>query len=705
MKYFDTYTSSTFAKVIGYVGSSSQGSYKATINGEFNGIGINNETGTLILGWRVFLKTTDNCYTTSAKQHPMMALIESVESSSSGANMGEIYTVRIYEQKNVNVDINTDITDEKTLVSGVVEVPYVSSGLRLRIRAEWDFTDGTFVDVPNSVGKPLTTGSFEIGTPINEDFTDYAPRGGASFVSMDNFNDEENPTLKYTSAITNNIFSISFDGTTELVSKTLTKYSASGEREQVISFTEDERKLIRQALKDAPYQEAYMYLTTTNSSNSLKNRNGIRRTISIINGEPVFSPTIKDTNATTIALTGNANTLVRYHSNANVVSNVALQKEAGSIVSHKITLGSKSTNAYSTTFNAVESNKYVFTATDSRGFNTTKEVEPPFIDYVKLTCAVDNEPIGTISGTMKITIHGNYYNGSFGASSNNLGLSYRFKLKSAEWGNWVNVSNPSIYGNSYSVDITLSGLDYQNTYEIQAMATDRLNTITTVIYTITTVPTFDWSRNDFNFNVPVNFSDTANFTKSINVEGATTLESTTTINGAATLNSTATIKGTTNLNGTVNFNSSNINFNQGLNLNTTTTTFDNNPIADYIVETGTAAMGTNGTWKWQKWASGKAECWGRRNYGNTGFGTALIANPYLFISSTFNQDLPDIFNAEPDVVDINVIKSNDGNITYMWVVRNGSATASTTGDFALVKSTATTVQQLNLGFHIVGTWK
>lgn len=689
----------------------------------FRYLGSNKEESKYMVFWQYIVKTDSVNYLTSNQNAKWKVYCDNARDLDSGRLDASPLVFEGY----TTTPINTDINDEKVVASGMIEIPYYlaktyESGTaqikQIRVNVEL-YLDGIIqVNTSTETGTELTGYSSDYETiywGLYAQPDTVASTEAMEITNMNGFNDEENPVLTH-SGVKNKASSnyykyftayISFDGNSrDIVRDVPHALRSEGGGSITFDFTDEEKAVMYQHTANTKSKEIYVYLASGRySTNTEMATSGyykaycVKRTLTIINGNPVFSPVIKDTNATTKALTGDENILVRYHSNAYVESNIALQKGAGSIASHKITLGGKSTTALTHTFNQVESNKYVFTATDSRGFSTTKEIEPPFVDYVKLTCAVDNEPIGTISRTMKITIHGNYYEGSFGNVNNNLGLTYRYRVKGAEWGNWITVSDPSIYGSTYKVDIVINDLDYLKTYELQAMATDRLNTISTPINTVITVPTFDWSRNDFNFNVPVNFSEVVDFNKDATFQGEAIITGTTTLNGGAVIN------------GDVNFNGGNV---SNLNINTSNTTFDNDPMADYIIETGTASMGSNGTWKWQKWKSGKAECWGKRNYGNMGFpntySQGLITSgsstvPYTIIgqSEVFTQDLPYIFNSEPDVIEINIIKSNGG----AWVVRGFDTDSSdtSTGGFAICRNGTTNMSAVHLGFHIIGTWK
>lgn len=125
-----------------------------------------------------------------------------------------------------------------------------------------------------------------------------------------------------------------------------------------------------------------------------------------------------------------------------------------------------------------------------------------------------------------------------------------------------------------------------------------------------------------------------------------------------------------------------------------------NPVIDFVIETGEEAMGSNGTWYWSKWASGRAECYGVRNYGTMAITTAW---GNLYVSAEFTQDLPTgLFSTAPGVsIDITQTDS-----TYdAWIVRGGASSATTSSSFHLARPASATLQAVYLSFHAIGRWK
>lgn len=320
----------------------------------------------------------------------------------------------------------------------------------------------------------------------------------ATIVSAPDFNDEDNPTITYTNkaggTVTTLQACISLDGTKDDIgyrdiSKTGSSYT--------FTLSDGERRVLRAATTGKSRTVKFYVKTVLNGSTYYSS---ITKTFSIINGNPTLNPTVIDSNATTIALTGSNERLIKYFSDAEYTIGAKAIKEA-TLVSQKVTCGGKNATTASGTLSNIESGNFEFTATDSRGFSTTQTVKKTIVNYVKLTCNCEPST-PTASGSMTLAIKGNYFNNSFGAKSNTLTVNYRMKVNDGSYGAWT-AATATISGNTYSVSITLSGLDYQSKYTFQARAVDKLMTVNSAEKSVKTTPVFDWSKDDFRFNVPV----------------------------------------------------------------------------------------------------------------------------------------------------------------------------------------------------------
>lgn len=126
------------------------------------------------------------------------------------------------------------------------------------------------------------------------------------------------------------------------------------------------------------------------------------------------------------------------------------------------------------------------------------------------------------------------------------------------------------------------------------------------------------------------------------------------------------------------------------------------PIVDYVIEEGTDVMASNGTWYWRKWKSGKADCYGCRNFGNMGISAAKGS---LYASETFSQSLPyGLFASAPAYVGINLMGNGNGGAAF--VLQGMTApTKDDSGNFCVARPISGTLNQVYIGFNVIGSWK
>lgn len=317
--------------------------------------------------------------------------------------------------------------------------------------------------------------------------------------SVSEFNDEENPVVEYSNPEGNEATSlmicISLDGEKDDIPYREIDLSGTS---YVFELTDEEREFLRTSTVGSNSLPVYFILKTTMEAIVLEDK--FEKEFTVINAMPTLEPVITDVNETTIALTGNAGILVKEHSNAQVISGAKVYKGAG-VKSEKIICGNQSLTE-SGTIDKVGSGAFIFSLTDTRENTVTQEVKVPLIEYVNLTCnlmahAPDAE------GDMNFTVSGNCFSGTFGAADNEVLTYYRYKENASDFTEWLEAGSAVLNNNTYSLDVHLSGLDYQKKYTFQAMAADKLMNVASVERIVKTIPVYDWGENDFNFNVPV----------------------------------------------------------------------------------------------------------------------------------------------------------------------------------------------------------
>ena len=339
------------------------------------------------------------------------------------------------------------------------------------------------------------------------------PRKASITSGPDTFTDEENPTIYYSNPAGSTVTTLqacigSTDGKTihvpyKDITKTGTNYQ--------FQLTDTERQVLRAASSTSSTKDLKFYVKTIVGENTPQYSEWPTK-LKIVNALPTMNPTVTDVGSVSIQLTGDANVVIKGYNNMQFAFNETVKKEA-TVKSRSVVCGGMSSTASSGKLNYVESGTFIFSLTDSRNNPVTQTITKTLVDYVPLTCTLDAKN-PTADGDMTLIIKGNYFNDKFGpgtnALTNALTVQYAIKTNDGSYGSWTPVT-PTKSGNTYSATIQLTGLDYQSTYTIQARAIDtyRIKSsgsdayITTGEKKFKTTPIFDWSDEDFAFNVPI----------------------------------------------------------------------------------------------------------------------------------------------------------------------------------------------------------
>ena len=368
-----------------------------------------------------------------------------------------------------------------TLISGTATVGHGADGTKtMALSYSLDMASASYTPGPMS-----GSGSMALTTIPRE----------AKMTGAPNFTDDDNPTITYSNPGGFPIYAYMDVGTGFHPAEPRQVFGSS----YTFNLTESERNALR-SINTSSNTQAIRFVLRTDIGTT-PYYSWLDRTLTIKNPAPTLSPTVKDVNSKTLALTGSADKLVKYHSNAAVTFGAAAVKMA-SLVSKAVTCGAKSLTGDGT-MTGVESGSFAFTVKDSRGNTTQKSVNKTMVNYVRLSCdIVDGAP--DASGKYNLEVTGACFYGSFGAVDNTLAVEYRYRVQGAEtWEEWKAVDSVLPLGFTYLARARVEGLDYQATYQFQARATDKLETVTTPEKTVKSLPTFDWSGTDFNFNVPL----------------------------------------------------------------------------------------------------------------------------------------------------------------------------------------------------------
>lgn len=318
------------------------------------------------------------------------------------------------------------------------------------------------------------------------------------------FTDEENPSITYANYAGNLVdnlqVAISTDGKTALVPYRNISVSGTTYR---FSLTNAERDALRAASSKSNNLAVKYLLKTT--IGDVEGVTVAASTMKIVNAQPVVNPVIIDTNSASAGVTGDYSVLVALHSTARVTLNATAQKKA-TIVSRRVEQG-KNVLSGDGTFLVSSADPIRITVTDSRGNTTSLTASNKIVPYLDPTCIIEHA-LPDANGEMLLSVIGNAYNGLIGKTQNTLTVQYRHRVGYGEYGKWVTISNLSQDGNEYAAAVLVTGLDYKSRHTFQARVVDAIHTdgVESTEQTFIAEPTFDWSENDFNFNVPVTMS-------------------------------------------------------------------------------------------------------------------------------------------------------------------------------------------------------
>lgn len=192
---------------------------------------------------------------------------------------------------------------------------------------------------------------------------------------------------------------------------------------------------------------------------------------------PTVSATIVDTNAPTIAVTGNTGILVCYISKPKVTVN-AVGKNSATIKSVQIynPVGLVATQT-PYTFDTVYSEEFIVKVVDSRGYVTEATFNAAgFVDYEP--CQFSNVAMKrseTTSTTAVATLKGYCFKGSFGSQSNTLTIKYRYKTSAGTYGSYVTVSGATWNADgTFTVSVNIPNLSLDETYTFEFVVQDKV---------------------------------------------------------------------------------------------------------------------------------------------------------------------------------------------------------------------------------------
>lgn len=232
----------------------------------------------------------------------------------------------------------------------------------------------------------------------------------ATIVTANDFTDETNPVLTYS-----NPSSFSCDVSIEFAGGSITRSGAiSGAGgSYTMQLTDSEREALRAASKNTSALPITYVLKTTIDGTAYYSR--ADRKMNVVDAAPdLGAVSYEDTNAATVAVTGDKSRIVQNHSTLTVTVPTAKAKKGATIASYAIAFGGVTktvTSAGAVSLGAVDvsySQALTVTATDSRGFTASQSVQVTVYDYSAPTAVIDLHRLNNFEPTTYITAHTRY---------------------------------------------------------------------------------------------------------------------------------------------------------------------------------------------------------------------------------------------------------------------------------------------------------
>lgn len=287
----------------------------------------------------------------------------------------------------------------------------------------------------------------------------------ATIVTANDFTDETNPTLTYS-----NPSSFSCDVSIEFAGGSITRAGAisGASGSYTVQLTDSERTTLRNASRNSPTLKVTYALKTTIDGTAYYSR--AERKMNVVDAAPELGAvSYEDTNAATVAVTGDKSRIIQNHSVLTVTIPTATAKKGATIASYAIAFGGVAktvTAAGAVSLGAVDvsySQALTVTAKDSRGFTVSQSVQVTVDDYSAPTAVIDLHRLNNFEPTTYITASARY---SYLNGKNAVTIAAKFKK----------VSDPS-YGTPIELADSIQSTvtcDRDSAYDFVVTVADKL---------------------------------------------------------------------------------------------------------------------------------------------------------------------------------------------------------------------------------------
>lgn len=248
----------------------------------------------------------------------------------------------------------------------------------------------------------------------------------ATIVTANDFTDETNPVLTYS-----NPSGFACDVSIEFAGGSITRAGAisGASGSYKMQLADSERTTLRNASRNSQTLKVTYVLKTTIDGAAYYSR--AEGKMNVVDAAPELGAvSYEDTNAATVALTGDKSRIIQNHSALTVTVPAATAKKGATIASYAIAFGGVTKtvkDAGAVSLGAVDvsySQALTVTATDSRGFAASKSVQVTVGDYSAPTAVIDLHRLNNFEPTTYITASARY---SYLNGKNAVTIAARFK--------------------------------------------------------------------------------------------------------------------------------------------------------------------------------------------------------------------------------------------------------------------------------------
>lgn len=338
----------------------------------------------------------------------------------------------------------------------------------------------------------------------------------ATLKSADNFNDTGNPKITYSNAAGNSVSSLQARIENAAGNATYVQYrdiSKTG-TSYTFNFTDAERNVLLAATPNSKTLTVKFVVRTILGGNTFWST--LDRTMTVVDANPTFTATYRDTNSDVLAITNDNQLIVRNQSELQINVKDLSAKKSATIASVTCLLNGTTYNGTisgtSCTFNIGTINvssdtTATITVTDSRGFSTSQNLNIQVLDWVLPSAIITMQRHNNFYSNTDITVDGSISSvGDFNVMA--IKLRYK-KVSNSTWSSYVTMQ-----------DNVTQVFDLNNEFEwdVQVVVSDRFGSTTYNLVLSRGMPIifFDRIKSSVGFNCfPVGNLTTEGVTKDV----------------------------------------------------------------------------------------------------------------------------------------------------------------------------------------------